>query len=100
MNRPRRLPQRTCVACRQVRAKGDLVRVVRTPEGKVEVDPVGKAAGRGAYVCRTAQCARTAVTQHKLSRALGVTVGEEMLERLGALISSDVPDANEGGKNN
>lgn len=102
MNRPRRLPQRTCVACRQVRAKSDLVRVVRTPTGQVEVDEAGKAAGRGAYVCRTMQCARNAVTQQKLSRALGMTIGEETLKRLEGLISSDVerPDAKEEGAKN
>ncbi|MBN1460710.1 MAG: YlxR family protein [Armatimonadetes bacterium] len=102
MNRPRRLPQRTCVACRQVRAKSDLVRVVRTPTGKVEVDEAGKAPGRGAYVCRSAKCARNAVTQQKLSRALGLAIGEDMLERLGRLISFDVdvPDVKEGCADN
>jgi len=71
------------VACRQVRPKGDLLRVVRTPEGEVGVDPTGKAAGRGAYVCRDERCAQQAVKQRKLARALGVPVGDELLETIG-----------------
>jgi predicted RNA-binding protein YlxR (DUF448 family) len=71
------------VACRQVRPKGDLLRIVRTPEGEVGVDPTGKAAGRGAYVCRDEQCAQQAVKQKKLARALGVPVGDELLETIG-----------------
>jgi predicted RNA-binding protein YlxR (DUF448 family) len=95
MSRPRRLPQRTCVVCRQVRPKGDLLRVVRTPTGEVEIDEAGKAAGRGGYVCRTAQCACNAVTQQKLSRALGVAVGAETLDRLRAATSCERSDADE-----
>lgn len=83
MRRPERTPQRSCVACRQVRPKGDLLRVVRTPEGEVGVDPTGKAAGRGAYVCRDERCAQQAVKQRKLARALGVPVGNELLETIG-----------------
>lgn len=83
MRRRERTPQRSCVACRQVRPKGDLLRVVRTPEGEVGVDPTGKAAGRGAYVCRDERCAQQAVKQKKLARALGVPVGEELLETIG-----------------
>jgi predicted RNA-binding protein YlxR (DUF448 family) len=57
-----------------------LLRVVRTPQGDVLVDATGKSAGRGAYVCRSRQCAERAVTQKKLARALGVAVGSGLLE--------------------
>ena len=83
MRRRERAPQRSCVACRQVRPKGELLRLVRTPEGEVGVDVTGKAAGRGAYVCRDERCAQRAVKQKKLVRALGVPVGEELLEAIG-----------------
>lgn len=53
--RPRHIPQRTCVACREVQAKGTLVRVVRTPEG-VFADPKGKMPGRGAYLHAKPEC--------------------------------------------
>ncbi|HUU55483.1 MAG TPA: YlxR family protein [Armatimonadota bacterium] len=83
MTRRERVPQRSCVACRQVRPKRELLRVVRTPEGEVRVDAAGKASGRGAYVCRDERCAQQAVKQKKLARALGVPVGEELLEAIG-----------------
>src|SRR5512140_2117966 len=50
------IPQRTCIACRTVRAKRELVRVVRTAENHVEADATGKKAGRGAYLCRQREC--------------------------------------------
>jgi predicted RNA-binding protein YlxR (DUF448 family) len=80
MKRPPHVPQRTCVACRQGRPKGELLRIVRSPRGTIEVDPSGKAPGRGAYVCRTVRCSEQAVKQKKLSRALGAPVGEDILE--------------------
>ncbi len=82
MRRPRRAPQRTCVACRQVRPKAELLRVVRSPEGHLLVDVTGKAAGRGAYVCRRRECAEQAVAEKRLTRALGVPVGPDVLERM------------------
>lgn len=59
--RPRHVPQRTCVGCRAVEGKRALVRVVRTPEGRVEIDPTGKRNGRGAYVHLQRSCWETAL---------------------------------------
>ncbi|HEY8476011.1 MAG TPA: YlxR family protein [Chloroflexota bacterium] len=50
------VPLRTCVACRRVRPKREMVRLVRTPAGTVEVDLTGKRSGRGAYLCREEAC--------------------------------------------
>jgi uncharacterized protein len=67
-NPDRRAPQRTCVGCRQVRAKRELVRLVLPAEGPVQVDPTGKRNGRGAYICR--QTGRTCLEQARKRRAL------------------------------
>jgi predicted RNA-binding protein YlxR (DUF448 family) len=80
--RPRRVPQRTCIACRSTEAKRGLVRVVRTPEGRVALDPTGKANGRGAYVHETRACWDEALRKDKLGRALKVTVPAEDAEML------------------
>ena len=72
------MPQRSCVACRQTRPKGELLRIVRTPQGEVKVDEKGKLAGRGAYICRNQQCAEQALKQRKLTRALGCPTGEQL----------------------
>jgi predicted RNA-binding protein YlxR (DUF448 family) len=57
------------VACRSVRDKRDLVRVVRTPEGAVVLDPTGKCNGRGAYLCRDWECLRAAFKRKGFERA-------------------------------
>jgi len=54
--RPRHVPQRTCIACRTTKPKRELLRVVRTPDGHVELDAGGKKSGRGAYLCAKRSC--------------------------------------------
>jgi predicted RNA-binding protein YlxR (DUF448 family) len=76
MAKPRKIPTRMCVACHTSRPKRELVRVVRTPTGAVVVDPTGKLAGRGAYVCPSADCARSGVRDGRLSHALEVPLPE------------------------
>ncbi len=76
MARARKIPTRMCVACRTTRPKKDLVRVVRTPSGAVAVDPTGKLAGRGAYVCPAEDCARSGVREGRLAHALQVPLPE------------------------
>ena len=70
--RPRHVPQRTCVACRQGSAKRELVRIVRATTGDVRIDPTGKLSGRGAYLCHTPACWQNALTRGVLMRALKI----------------------------
>lgn len=82
----KRTPQRTCVACRGVKDKRELVRVVRTPEGNIELDSTGRKNGRGAYVCPTRDCWEKALQGKQLERTLRHNIGEEnrkVLERSG-----------------
>ncbi|MDQ7819923.1 MAG: YlxR family protein [Armatimonadota bacterium] len=76
MPKSRTIPTRMCVACRTARPKRDLVRVVRTPSGAVVVDPTGKLAGRGAYVCPSVDCARSGVREGRLAHALQAPLPE------------------------
>jgi uncharacterized protein len=83
--RPRliRVPQRTCVACRQTNAKRQLVRVVRAPDGSVTIDASGKRSGRGAYLCATAECWQAGLKRGLLPRALKIdSIPEDNLETL------------------
>lgn len=75
--RPKHVPQRTCVACRTHDAKRGLVRLVRTPEGAVEVDEIGKKNGRGAYLCRVRECWEVGLAKKVLDSALKVTISPE-----------------------
>lgn len=68
--RPKHVPQRTCIACRRTDAKRQLVRLIRTPEGRVEVDETGKRRGRGAYLCHDPACWQMALKRRSLERAL------------------------------
>ncbi len=71
--RRKHVPQRTCVGCRQVEGKRALVRVVRTPESGVVIDPTGKRAGRGAYIHVDARCWDAAL-KGRLEHALKTTL--------------------------
>lgn len=82
VKRPRHIPERTCVGCRSVKAKKDLVRIVKRPTGEVEIDFTGKLAGRGAYICPKIECLEAARHGRRLDRALTVTVQDEMLQAL------------------
>ena len=67
---PKKIPMRMCVGCREMKPKRELIRVVRSQDGNVTVDFTGKAAGRGAYVCRSVQCLERAIKTRGLDRAL------------------------------
>lgn len=68
--RRKRVPQRTCVGCGQVSGKREMVRLVRTPEGTVEIDETGKRSGRGTYLCRQRSCWQLALQKRRLEHAL------------------------------
>ena len=80
--KPRKIPMRMCVGCREMKEKKALIRVVRSPEGEVSLDPVGKKPGRGAYVCRSAECLKRALRQKQLERQLDVPLPPETAEAL------------------
>jgi len=79
--KPKHIPQRTCVACRQVAGKRSLLRVVRTETGIV-VDPTGKLAGRGAYLHPYQECWRAALRGNRLEQALRTRLSEENRQAL------------------
>ena len=80
--KPKKIPMRMCVGCREMKEKRDLIRIVRTPEGNTLLDPTGKRSGRGAYVCRSADCLRKAIRQKQLERQLEITMTEEVTQAL------------------
>ncbi len=76
------IPQRTCVACRKVKTKRELIRIVRTPDGNVEVDISGKKAGRGAYLCRAPECWEVGVKGGRLEHALRTSLNQDNRQQL------------------
>lgn len=79
MPKERKIPQRMCVGCREMKNKKELIRVVRTPEGSVEMDATGKRSGRGAYICNDPECLNLAVKGKRLQKALQHEVAEDVL---------------------
>ena len=76
------IPQRTCVACRKLKAKRELIRLVRVADGRVEVDTGGKKAGRGAYLCRVQECWETGLKGGRLEHSLRTTLAGDNEEQL------------------
>lgn len=80
--KPKKIPMRMCVGCREMKPKRELIRVVRAPDGTVSMDPVGKKPGRGAYVCRQEACLMRAIRQKQLERQLQAQLGPEVTDAL------------------
>ncbi|MBS7274962.1 MAG: YlxR family protein [Eubacteriales bacterium] len=78
----KKIPERRCVGCGISFPKKDLIRVVRLPDGGAELDPTGKKSGRGAYICRSAECLKKARKAKRLERNLEVTISDEVYEEL------------------
>jgi len=83
-------PQRTCIACRKIKDKRDLIRVVRTPEGKVVLDLTGKANGRGAYLCRDPHCCDKGLKIERLAQILKATLSSEEMDELYASVQIEL----------
>ncbi|HOK53811.1 MAG TPA: YlxR family protein [Armatimonadota bacterium] len=75
-------PIRTCIACRSSDDKKELLRIVRSADGTIEIDPTGKKPGRGAYVCRSTECVAAAVKRKGFERALRTAVPVELIDQL------------------
>ena len=78
----KKVPMRMCVGCREMKPKKELLRVVRSPEGSLSVDATGRKPGRGAYVCRSAECLKKAIRQKQLERAFECALQDEVKEAL------------------
>ena len=77
---------RMCLGCNEMKPKGQLCRVVRNKEGTLSLDLTGKAAGRGAYLCRNQDCLARARKARRLERALACQIPDSIYERLEAEI--------------
>ena len=78
----KKIPQRQCMGCRERKAKREMIRVVRQPDGTVSLDFGGKMNGRGAYICPNPECLKKVRKSKGLDRSLEVTIPEEVYERL------------------
>ena len=82
MQAAKKIPQRQCVGCREMKEKRALIRVVKSPEGGVSLDFGGKKPGRGAYVCPSAECLRRARRTRALERAFSAAIPPDVWDAL------------------
>lgn len=78
----RKIPLRKCTGCNEMKPKKELVRVVRSPEGEISLDLTGKAPGRGAYVCRNAECLKIARKARRFEKAFSCAIPDEVFDRM------------------
>lgn len=81
-SRVKYVPQRTCLACRKISSKQELVRLVRISDGSVEVDAAGKRAGRGAYLCPTHECWEIGLKGRRLEHTLRTNIAQDNRDQL------------------
>lgn len=77
MGQTKKIPQRKCVGCQEMRNKKELLRILRTEDGQVILDTTGRKNGRGAYLCYSKECFERAVKSKSLERALKTAVSAE-----------------------
>jgi len=78
----KKTPMRQCLGCREMKEKGELIRIVRSPEDEVSLDFKGKKNGRGAYICHSAECLKRAIKSKAISRALKAEIPKEVYDSL------------------
>lgn len=81
-HKEKKQPERQCMGCNEKKLKKELIRIVRTPEGNVELDFTGKKSGRGAYVCHSVSCLKKIRKSGRLPRILECPVSEEVYAAL------------------
>ena len=78
----KKIPMRMCTGCGEMKPKKELVRVVKSPAGEVSLDLTGKKPGRGAYVCRSAECLKAARKARRLERAFSCRIPDTVYDRM------------------
>ena len=78
----KKIPMRQCLGCNEHKPKGELLRVVRSPEGEISLDFTGKKSGRGAYICRDVKCLRRARKSRRIDKNLDCSIPDEIYDRM------------------
>ena len=89
--KPRKIPMRMCVGCREMKPTATLLRVVKPLDGDANIDFGGRSPGRGAYVCNSIDCLKKAEKTRALDRALDAKIEENVFRQLEAQIQSAAP---------
>ena len=78
----KKVPQRQCAGCGEMKNKKEMIRILKTPEGSFTLDTTGRKNGRGAYLCPCMECFRKAVKGRGLERSFKMAIPKEVYETL------------------
>jgi hypothetical protein len=78
----KKVPQRQCIGCGEMKNKKEMIRILKTPEGEFTLDATGRKNGRGAYLCPSVECFRNAVKGKGLERSFKMAIPKEVYETL------------------
>jgi predicted RNA-binding protein YlxR (DUF448 family) len=78
----KKIPQRQCIGCGEMKGKRELIRVLKDTEGSISIDMTGRKNGRGAYLCPSVDCFRKAVKGRGLERSFKMAISKEVYESL------------------
>ena len=79
---PKKIPQRLCTGCGEMKPKRELIRVVKTKDGEIDLDLTGRANGRGAYICGKLSCLQAARKARRFEKAFSCKIPDEVYERM------------------
>lgn len=86
----KKIPQRMCLGCQEMKPKKELIRIVKNKEGEIKIDLTGKAPGRGAYICKNIDCFDKCVKAKRFEKAFETKISDDLYEKLKeALIDAD-----------
>lgn len=86
MQKNKKQPTRRCMGCNEAKEKKELLRIVKSAEGNIEVDLTGKKNGRGAYICKSEQCLDRVIKSKRLQKVLEQEISQDIYESLRGVI--------------
>jgi len=89
-----KIPVRTCIGCKCKKPKKEMIRIIRTPDGKIEIDKTGKKSGRGAYLCDNVKCLDVAFRENSLNKSLKQDIPLPTLDELRKTFLKNISENN------
>ncbi|MBE3091733.1 MAG: YlxR family protein [Candidatus Atribacteria bacterium] len=87
-----KVPVRTCIGCKGKKTKKEMIRIIRTPDGKIEIDKTGKKSGRGAYLCGNVKCLDIAFRENSLNKSLKQDIPLPTLDELRIIFLKNISE--------
>lgn len=82
----KKIPQRTCIGCNTTKNKNELIRIVKSKTGEIQIDKTGKMDGRGAYICDNIECLEKAIKTRRLEKSFNEKIENEIYDKLRGVI--------------